>query len=90
LPFLQTGTHPKGIPEESFIFLPFVKESFLLFLQFELPSKGMLFTYYKGILPFLFIPLFPTINDWVPFFSREVYSLTCSYKKPISTVSAKK
>jgi hypothetical protein len=63
VPFLQSGTPPKGNPEDSVIFLPFVKESFLIFLQFEPPPKGMLFSIPKEILPFLFIPLFPVIND---------------------------
>ncbi len=72
LPFPHSGTPPKGIPAESFIFLPFVKESFLIFLQFEPPPKGMLFTDSKGIHPFLFIPLFPNINDWVPIFHLEI------------------
>jgi hypothetical protein len=38
LPFLQSGTPPKGIPEDSFMFLPFVKEFLLI-----PPPKGMLF-----------------------------------------------
>jgi hypothetical protein len=63
LPFLESGTPPKGFHEESFVSLPFVKKSFLIFLQFEPPPKGMLFTDSIGILPFLFIPLCPTIND---------------------------
>jgi hypothetical protein len=66
LPFLQSGTPPKGILFDSSSFLPFGEESFLIFLQFEPPLKGMLFTYSKGTLHFLFIPLFPAIKDCFP------------------------
>ena len=74
LPFLQFETAPKGFLLDSSRFLPFGKEFFLIFLQFEPPPKGIFFTDSKVILllPFLFIPLFPTINACFPPYNDSV------------------
>ncbi len=60
IPFaiLSIWNPPKRNPRGILHIHSHVKESFLILFQLESPPKG--------ILPFLFIPLFPAINDCFP------------------------